>query len=70
MKKLFKKPKWLLPEINELKYWIHILILSVVVTQILIWLGDFDVFKLSFIIKLGLAIASADVIAHTLLKLN
>lgn len=70
MKKLFKKPEWIRPEINELKYWIHILILAVVVTQILIWLGDFNMFKLSFIIKLGLTIALADVIAHTLLKLD
>ncbi len=68
--KLFKKPKWLRPEINELKYWVHILILAVVVTQIMIWFGYCAGFQLMFILKLGLAIALADVIAHTLLKLD
>ncbi len=68
--KLFKKPIWLLPEINEPKYWFHILILAVVVTQILIWFGYSVAFQITFIIKLGLAIASADVIAHSLLKLD
>ncbi len=68
--KLFKKPNWLKPEINELKYWIHILILAVVVTQIMSWFGYCVGFEWLLILKLGLAIASADVIAHTILKLD
>ena len=67
---LFKKPKWLRPEIDEPKYWLHILILAVVVTQILIWLGYCVTLQIPFIIKLGLAIATADVITHTILKLD
>ncbi len=68
--KLFKKPKWLRPEINELKYWVHILILAVVVTQIMSWFGYCTGFQWLLILKLGLAIAVGDVIAHTLLKLD
>ena len=68
--KLFKKPKWLRPEINEPKYWLHILILSIVITQVMSWFGYCSSLELSLILKLGLAIALADVIAHTLLKLD
>ncbi len=68
--KLFKKPKWLKPEINELIYWVHILILAVVVTQVMSWFGYCLGFEWLLILKLGLAIALADVIAHTILKLD
>ena len=68
--KLFKKPNWLKPEINELKYWVHILILSVVVTQIMSWFGYCSGFQIELILKLGLAIAIADTIAHTVLQMN
>ena len=68
--KLFKKPKWLKPEINEPKYWIHILILAVVVTQIMSWFGYCSSLQIELILKLGLAIVIADIIAHTLLKLD
>ena len=68
--KLFKKPAWLKPEINELKYWVHILILAVVVTQVMSWFGYCLGFEWLLILKLGLAIALADVIAHTILKLD
>lgn len=70
MKKLFPKPVWLRPEINEPIYWVHILVLAIVVTQIMSWFGYCSGFQLIFIIKLGLAIAVGDLIAHTLLKLN
>ncbi len=68
--KLFKKPKWLRPEINELKYWVHILILAVVLTQIMSWFGYCVGLQWLLILKLGLAIAVGDIIAHTLLKLD
>ena len=68
--KLFKKPKWLKPEINEPKYWLHILILSVVIIQIMTWFGYCLGLQWLLILKLGLAIALADVIAHTILKLD
>ncbi len=68
--KLFNKPRWLKPEINELKYWIHILILSIVITKIMSWFGYCAGLQLIFIIKLGLAIVAGDVLAHTLLKLD
>jgi len=60
--KLFKKPRWLKPEINELVYWVHILILAVVITQIMSWFGYCAGLKLMFIIKLSLAIATGDVL--------
>lgn len=68
--KLFKKPKWLKPELNEPKYWLHILILAVVVVQIMSWFGYCTGLQLMIILKLGLAIAIADTIAHTVLKMN
>ncbi len=68
--KLFKKAKWLRPEINELKYWIHILILAVVVVQIMSWFGYCAGLQLSLILKLGLAIVVGDIVAHSLLKLD
>ncbi len=68
--KLFSKPKWLKPEINELNYYIHILILAVVVIQILSWFGYCAGLQLELILKLGLAIIVGDIIAHSLLKMN
>ena len=68
--KLFKKPKWLKPELNEPKYWLHILILAVVVVQIMSWFGYCAGLNLQIILKLGLAIVVADTIAHTLLGLD
>ena len=68
--KLFKKPNWLKPELNEPKYWVHILILAVVVVQIMSWFGYCAGLQLSLILKLGLAIAIADTIAHTILQMN
>ncbi len=70
MAKLFSKPKWLRPEINEPKYYFHILILAVVVTQIMSWFGYFNGLQISLIIKLGLAIILGDILAHSLLGLD
>jgi len=68
--KLFKKPKWLKPELNEPKYYLHILILAVVVTQIMSWFGYCVGLNLQLILKLGLAIVVGDILAHSLLRLN
>ncbi len=68
--KLFKKPKWLKPELNEPKYWAHILILAIVVVQIMSWFGYCAGLQIELILKLGLAIAIADTIAHTILQMN
>ena len=68
--KLFKKPKWLKPELNEPKYWLHILILAIVVVQIMTWFGYCVGLELSLILKLGIAIVAGDILAHSLLKMN
>ena len=65
MKKLFKKPRWLKPEVNEPKYWLHILIIAAIISYLY-----FGIFELRILLKLGLYIALGDVIAHTVLKMN
>lgn len=69
--KLFKRPNWLKPEIDEGKYWIHIGILAVVVQYILNYFGHnmgalFSIHTL----HIALAIVLADVLAHSILKLD
>jgi hypothetical protein len=67
---MFKKPSWLKPEINEPKYYLHLLIISVVVSGILqLWKGGnmFNIQNVLWSIPLLLA---GDVVAHSLLKMN
>jgi hypothetical protein len=67
MKKLFKKPKWLRPEIDELTYWIHLVILASVVLGILqLWQGG-EMFSIKLILQSVPLLATGDIIAHTIL---
>jgi len=84
--KMFSKPKWLKPEINEPIYWFHLVILSSVVLLLLenkeAFLSifsnfDFSLFHLfgtMFNIKNVLVsiplLALGDLAAHTILRLN
>ncbi len=58
------------PEINEFKYYIHIALISILVLLILKYIFNHDMLSFDMFWKVGLAIVIADVIAHTLLKLD
>ena len=68
--KLFKKPKWLKPEINELKYWVHLAILATVVLGILQYLTGDSILTIKNVLWLIPILAIGDLIAHTILKLD
>lgn len=63
--KLFNKPKWLKPEINELVYWVHLGVLLGVVYLLMNWHNPEKNF-LIWMIYLGLG----DITAHTVLGLD
>ena len=68
MKEIFKKPKWLRPEINQVIYWVHILILALTVQLILTMFGyDVGNYFSIYTLHLAIAISLADIIAHTVL---
>lgn len=74
--KLFKKPKWLKPDFDTFKYWLHALILAVVV------LGVMQLFRMLvlnaavmaslFTVKniaiLALLLGVSDIVVHTVLR--
>lgn len=70
MKKLFNKPNWLKPEINELKYYIHVAIIAVVVLGILqYWKGGEMLTLMNVLYSIPL-ITLGDIVAHTVLGLD
>lgn len=68
--KLFKKPDWLKPEINELVYWVHLIILAMVALGTLQILFGGDMFTIKNILISVPILAISDTIAHSLLKLD
>ena len=68
--KLFNKPSWLKPEINEPIYYLHLAIIAVIVLGILQCFlgGEMLTFK-NVIYSIPLLLIG-DLIAHSLLKLN
>ena len=68
--KLFKKPKWLKPELDEPIYYLHLIILAVVVLGILqLWQGG-DMLTIKTVLISIPLLAIGDAIAHTILKLD
>lgn len=62
---LFKKPKWLKPEINEPIYYVHIAVILGVVY------GLMQLFNPgNNLLIYGLYLVAGDMVAHTILKLN
>ena len=58
------------PEITDIKYWLHIPVIAIVVLGILqLWL-DGDMFNVKNIIFGSGLIALGDIIAHTLLRID
>lgn len=70
VKEMFKKPKWLKPEINEFKYWVHLGVLATVALGILqLWKGG-DMLTVSNVLYSIPILAAGDVVAHTVLGLD
>lgn len=68
---LFKKPKWLRPEINEPKYWLHLVVIAVVVLAILQYVLNYgNMLTIKNILISVPLILLGDTVAHTILKLN
>ncbi len=62
--------KWLRPELDKLKYYVHIAILVVVVMGVLKFGFNHDMFSLDWFWKISIAVIAGDIAAHSLLKLN
>jgi hypothetical protein len=68
--KLFNKPNWLKPEINEPVYWLHLIILATVALGILQYFYKGDMLTVMNVLKSVPILAAGDLVAHTLLKLD
>jgi len=68
--KMFKKPRWLKPEIDEPKYYLHVLILVLVVYGLVNYFVEPMEITFNNVILGILFLTIADVIAHTILKLD
>ena len=69
-KPLFKKPRWLKPELNVPMYYVHIVVLTVVLLYFLKSVFGHDMFTFDWGWKISLGLIIADTIAHTILKLD
>ena len=59
------------PEIEKFSYWLHILILALIVQFILNYLFKLNLdYSIINTLKFLIAISSSDILAHSLLKLN
>ena len=70
MKKIFNKPKWLKPEINEPIYYAHLAVIAVVLLGVLQYFQGGDVLIINNILLLIPLLLLGDVLAHTILRLN
>ena len=68
--KLFNKPKWLKPEINELKYWFHLVIVAAVAIFLIDYFLKTDMFSIKTVLMSVPFLGAGDIIAHTLLKFD
>lgn len=67
---MFKKPKWLKPEINTIIYYIHVGILSFVVLGALqLWKGGQMLTLNTWLVSIPL-VTLGDIVAHTILKMD
>ena len=70
MKKIFNKPRWLKPEINEPLYYVHLAVIAVVVLGILQYFQGGDMLTLKNVLWSIPLLLAGDIVAHTLLKLR
>jgi hypothetical protein len=68
--KLFKKPEWLRPEINDPVYWLHLIIIAAVVLGILQWWKGGEMLTLKNVLASVPLLALGDMVAHTTLGLD
>jgi len=68
--KMFKKPEWLKPEINEPKYYLHLAIIAVIVLGLLQYFKGGDMFNVTNILWSIPLLLAGDTVAHTILKMN
>lgn len=67
---LFKKPSWLKPEINEPIYYVHLIVLAIVVLGILQYFTGGEMLTLKNVLWSIPLLLVGDIVAHTILKLN
>jgi len=68
--KLFNKPKWLKPELDEPKYWLHLIILSTVVLGLLQYFTGGEMLTIKNVLQSIPLLALGDAVAHTVLRMN
>ena len=68
--KLFTRPKWLKPEIDEPIYYVHVAIIAVVVLGILQYFQGGNMLSIKNVLWSIPLITIGDIIAHSLLRLN
>lgn len=66
-KSMFKKPKWLRPELDKPIYYVHIVILAVILLYFLKFAFGHDMVSFDWGWKIGLGLIVADTVAHTVL---
>lgn len=68
--KLFDKPRLLKPEINEPKYYIHLVVIAVFVLGVLQYLKGGEMLTIKNVLWSIPLLLFGDIIAHTLLGLD
>lgn len=68
--KLFSKPNWIKPEINEPIYYFHIIIIAVVVLGLLQYFLKGEMLTIKNVLWSIPLLTFGDFFAHTILKLN
>lgn len=68
--KLFNKPNWLRPEINEPLYYVHVAVIAVVTLGTLQYFTGGEMLTVTNVLWSIPLLTLGDVIAHSVLKLN
>lgn len=58
------------PELNNIKYWFHLILITLIVLLILKFIFQHDMLTLSMFWKLAVSIGIADILTHTVLKMD
>lgn len=69
-KTMFKKPKWLKPEINEPKYWVHVAVIIAATYGLMELYDPTGLSTFMMLIIFGAYFAIGDIITHTVLGLD
>ena len=68
--KLFNKPKFLKPEVNEPIYYLHVAIIAIVVLGVLQYFKGGEMLTLMNVLWSIPLITLGDILAHTILGIN